>query len=55
MNKEDIIEELKEKIEDYMFQSDVDSYIKGYLDALIRAREIDWDERYDIEERLKNE
>ena len=55
MSKEEIIEEIKENLEDYILQSDVDSYIKGYLDALCKTYEITWDERYEIEEALKNE
>jgi len=55
MNKEEIIEEIKENLEDYILQSDVDSYIKGYLDALCKTYEITWDERYEIEEALKDE
>jgi len=55
MSKEEIIEEIKENLEDYILQSDVDSYIKGYLDALCKTYEITWDERYEIEEALKDE
>ena len=55
MNKEEIIKEIKENLEDYIFQSDVDSYIKGYLDALCKTYEITWDERYEIEEALNDE
>ena len=29
--------------------------IKGYLDALCKTYEITWDERYEIEEALKDE
>ena len=53
MSKEEIVEEIKENLEDYILQSDVDSYIKGYLDALCKTYEITWDERYEIEEALK--
>ena len=55
MSKEEIIEEIKENLEDYILQSDVDSYIKGYLDALCKTYEITWDERYEIEGELKND
>ena len=55
MTKDEIIEEIKERTEDYMFQSEIDSYIKGFLDALCKTYEITWDERYEIEEALKNE
>ena len=54
MSKEEIIEIIEEKIEDYMFQSEMDAYIKGYLDALCKTHEITWDERYEIEAVLKN-
>lgn len=55
MSKEEIIEEIKNEIEDYIYQSNVDSYIKGFLDALCKTYEITWDERYEIEEVLKDE
>lgn len=55
MSKEEIIENIKERIEDYRFQSEIDSYIKGYLDALCKTYEITWDERYEIEEALEDE
>lgn len=55
MDKDEIIEIIKDKIENLMFQTEIDLYIEGFLDALIKAREIDWDERYEIEEALKNE
>ena len=54
MSKEEIVEEIKNEIEDYCFQSEIDSYIKGFLDALCKTREITWDERYEIEAVLKN-
>lgn len=52
MNKEEIIEEIKNEIENYIWQSEIDSYIKGYLDALCKTNEITWRERYEIEEAL---
>lgn len=55
MGKEEVIENIKNNIDDYIFQSEIDSYIKGYLDALCNTYEITWDERYEIEEKLKNE
>ena len=55
MSKEEIIEEIKEKIADYMYIDEINAYIKGYLDALCKTYEITWDERYEIEEALKNE
>lgn len=55
MDKQEIVTNIKEKTEDYMFQSEIDAYIKGYLDALFRAYEITWEERFEIEEVLKNE
>ncbi len=53
MTKEEIIEIININTEDYIFQSEIDSYIKGYLDALCTTYEISWDERYEIEEALK--
>lgn len=55
MSKEEIIETIRNKIEDYVLISEIDSYIKGYLDALCKTYEITWDERYEIEEALKDE
>lgn len=55
MNKEEIIEIIKDETENYMLKSDTISYIKGYLDALCKTYEITWDERYEIEELLDNE
>ena len=55
MSKEEIIEKIKESLEGYMFQNEIDSYIKGYLDALCNTYEINWEERDEIEEALKNE
>ena len=55
MTKEEIIEEIKNEIEDYIFQSNIDCYIKGYLDALCKTYEITYDERDEIEEVLKDE
>lgn len=54
MTKEEIIEEIKNEINDYMLGFKIDSYIKGYLDALCKTREITWDERYEIEEALED-
>lgn len=55
MDKEEIIEIIKEKTENFMFQTEIDLYVEGFLDALIKAREITWDERYEIEDALKDE
>ncbi len=55
MTKEEIIEEIKNEIENYSSIFEIESYIKGYLDALCKTYEITWDERYEIEEALKNE
>ena len=55
MTKEEIIEEIKNEIENYMFKSDAYYYIKGYLDALCKTYEITWDERDEIMEALKDE
>lgn len=38
-----------------MFQNEIDSYTKGYLDALCETYEISWDERFEIEEKIKDE
>lgn len=54
MDKEEIIEIIKNEIEDYMFKSDAYYYIKGFLDALCKTYEITWDERYEIEAVLKH-
>lgn len=55
MSKEEIVEIIKDNAEQYMLQSEVDSYIKGFLDALCKTYEITWDERYEIEETLKDD
>ena len=55
MTKDEIIEEIKNEIEDYTLIFEIESYIKGYLDALCKTREITWDERYEIERTLKHE
>lgn len=55
MTKEEVIELIKEKIDNYMFQSDIEFYVKGFLDALCKTYEITWEERYEIEEELKDE
>lgn len=55
MNKDEIIEEIRENTESYMYIDEINAYIKGFLDALCKAHEITWDERYEIEEVLKNE
>jgi len=55
MSKEEIIEEIKNEIDNYVSIFEIESYIKGYLDALCKTREITWDERYEIEEALKDE
>lgn len=55
MDKQEIVESIKEKTEDYMFQSEIDAYVKGYLDALCKTYEITWEERLEIEEVLNNE
>lgn len=55
MSKEEIIEEIKEHIEDYMYIDEINAYIKGYLDALCKTYEINWEERDEIEEALKDE
>ena len=54
MSKEEIIEIIKNEIEDYTFQTEIDSYIKGFLDALCKTYEITWDERMEIEKILNN-
>ena len=55
MSKEKIIEILKDKTENFMFQSEIDAYVEGYLDALCKTYEISYDERYEIERELDNE
>ena len=55
MSKEEIIEIIKTKTEDFIFQSEKDAYVKGYLDALCKTYEISYDERYEIERELENE
>ena len=55
MSKEEIIENIKENIEGYMYIDEINAYIKGFLDALCKTYEITWDERYEIEEVLKHE
>lgn len=55
MSKEEIIKEIKSKTENFIFQSEIDAYAKGYLDALCKTYEISYDERYEIERELDNE
>ena len=55
MSKEEIIEEIKSKTENFVFQAEIDSYVEGYLDALCKTREITWEERYEIEGELDND
>ncbi len=55
MFEDEIIEDIKEEIDDYIFQSEKESYIKGYLDALCKTHKITWEERYKIEEEIRNE
>ena len=55
MSKEEIIEEIKEHTENYMYIDEISAYLKGFLDALCKTYEITWDERYEIEEALKDE
>lgn len=57
MSKEEIVEFIKDKTEElsYMFQSEIEAYIKGFLDALCKTYEITWYERIDIERELENE
>lgn len=54
MTKTEIVEKIKEGIDDYIWASEVDAYIKGYLDALCYTYEITWDERMEIEIMLNN-
>lgn len=55
MTKGEIIEEIKNEIDNYSLIVEIESYIKGYLDALCKTYEITWDERYEIEEEFENE
>ena len=55
MSKEKIIEILKDKTENFIFQAEIDAYVKGYLDALCKTYEITYDERNEIERELENE
>ena len=55
MTKEEIIEIININTEGYMYIDEINAYIKGYLDALCATHEITWDERYEIEEALKDE
>lgn len=52
MTKTEIVEKIKEEIDDYIWASEIDAYIKGYLDALCSVYEISWDERMEIENML---
>lgn len=54
MTKTEIVEKIKEGIDNYLWASEVDAYIKGYLDALCYTYEITWDERMEIEMMLNN-
>lgn len=53
MSKDEIIKEIEENIESYMYIDEINAYIKGYLDALYKNYEITLDERHEIEEKLK--
>lgn len=55
MSKEKIIEILKDKTENFVFQAEIDAYVQGYLDALCKTYEITWEQRYEIERELENE
>lgn len=55
MSKDEIIEEIKSNTENYMFQAEIDAYVKGYLDSLCKTYEISYDERYEIERELDSE
>ena len=52
---EEIIEEIKENIESYMYIDEINAYIKGFLDALCKTHEITWEERTEIEGVLNND
>ena len=52
MTNEEIIRNIKEQTKKYLFQAEVDSYIKGYLDALEDSHEISWLQRGVIEDDL---
>lgn len=54
MTKAEIVEKIKEEIDDYIWQSEIDAYIKGFLDALCYTYEITWNERMEIEQTLNN-
>lgn len=52
MTKIEIVEKIKEQTDHYIWASDIEAYIKGYLDALCYTYEITWDERLEIENML---
>ena len=52
MTNEEIIENIKKRTEKYLFQAEVDAYVKGYLDALEDSHEISWLQRGVIEDDL---
>ena len=52
MTNAEIVEKIKEATDKYMWASDIEAYIKGYLDALCNAYEITWDDRIEIENML---
>ena len=52
MTKTEIVEKIKEQTDHCIWASDIDSYIKGFLDALSYNYEITWDERMEIENML---
>ena len=54
MTKTEIVEKIKENTDSYIWASDIESYTKGYLDALCYTYEITWDERMEIEQMLNN-
>ena len=52
MTRTEIVEKIKEEIDNYIWASEIEAYIKGFLDALCYTYEITWDERIEIEELL---
>ena len=55
MTKTEIVEKIKEEIDNYIWSSEIEAYIKGFLDALCYTYEITWDKRTEIEELLNNQ
>ena len=53
MTKEEILENIKNAIEKFVWQNEVEAYIEGYLKALLDCYKIDRDMYYDVKAELE--